>query len=212
MKIVFALPGREYSREFLMSWSDLLVQCTAKGHQVLVSQNYSSVVHFARARCLGGDVLAGPNQKPFQGKVDYDVIIWIDSDVIFSPENVFKLLDSPHDVTAGVYMMEDMKHFAVVEAWDEDYFKEHGTFKFLEPSEPSGYKKVAYSGMGFMAIRKGVVESLKYPWFWSDLQRIGDLVDMSSEDVGFCRSLTAAGHDIYIDTELRVGHQKKLVI
>jgi hypothetical protein len=35
---------------------------------------------------------------------------------------------------------------------------------------------------------------------------------MSSEDVGFCRSLTAAGHDIYIDTELRVGHQKKLVI
>ena len=54
---------------------------------------------------LGGDVLAGPNQKPFQGKVDYDVIVWIDSDIIFTPEDVFKLLDSPHDVTAGVYMM-----------------------------------------------------------------------------------------------------------
>ena len=102
MKIIFALPGREYSREFLMSWSDLLVQCTAKGHQVLVSQNYSSVVHFARARCLGGDVMAGQDQKPFQGKVDYDVIVWIDSDIIFTPEDVFKLLDSPHDVTAGV--------------------------------------------------------------------------------------------------------------
>jgi hypothetical protein len=139
-------------------------------------------------------------------------MIWIDSDIIFTPEDVFKLLDSPHDVTAGVYMMEDMKHFAVVDSWDEDYFKEHGTFKFMEPAEPSGYKKVAYSGMGFMAIRKGVVESLKYPWFWSDLQRVGDFVDMASEDVSFCRSVTAAGHDIWVDTGLRVGHQKKLVI
>jgi len=40
MKIVFALPGREYSREFLLAWSDLMLQCIKKGHEVMISQQY----------------------------------------------------------------------------------------------------------------------------------------------------------------------------
>jgi hypothetical protein len=215
MRIVFCMPGREYSREFLLSWSDLLMQATAKGHQCMISQQYSSVVHFARAKCLGGDVLKGPDQKPFQGGVEYDAMMWIDSDIVFKPEDFFKILESPHDVTAGLYMMEDLTHFAAVKDWKEDDFVKSGTFRFMRPEDIVGssqYVKVAYAGMGWMLIRKGVVEDLKYPWFWSDLQKIGDLVDMSSEDVAFCRSLEAAGHPVHIDTQLRVGHQKKMII
>jgi hypothetical protein len=215
MKIIFCMPGREYSREFLLGWSDLLMQATSRGHQVMISQQYSSVVHFARAKCLGGDVLKGPDQKPFQGSVDYDVMVWIDSDIVFKPDDLFSLIESPHDVTAGLYMMEDLQHFAVVKDWDEDYFKKFGTFKFLRPDDIQGapqYMEVAYAGMGWMAIRKGVVEDLKYPWFYSDLQTVGPLVDMNSEDVAFCRALKAAGHPVYVDTKIRVGHQKKLIV
>ena len=215
MRIVFCMPGREYSREFLLSWSDLLMQATAKGHQCMISQQYSSVVHFARAKCLGGDVTKGPDQKPFQGGVEYDAMMWIDSDIIFKPEDFFKILESPHDVTAGLYMMEDLTHLAVVKDWDTDMFLKNGTFKFIRPDDLVGaaqYVKVAYAGMGWMLIRKGVVEDLKYPWFWSDLQKIGDLVDMNSEDVAFCRALEAAGHPVHVDTQLRVGHQKKMII
>jgi hypothetical protein len=215
MRIVFCMPGREYSREFLLSWSDLLMQATAKGHQCMISQQYSSVVHFARAKCLGGDVTKGPDQKPFQGGVEYDAMMWIDSDIIFKPEDFFKILESPHDVTAGLYMMEDLTHLAVVKDWDTDMFLKNGTFKFIRPDDLVGaaqYVKVAYAGMGWMLIRKGVVEDLKYPWFWSDLQKIGDLVDMISEDVAFCRALEAAGHPVHVDTQLRVGHQKKMII
>jgi hypothetical protein len=63
-----------------------------------------------------------------------------------------------------------------------------------------------------MLIRKGVIESLKYPWFRSEIQTIGDLVDLQSEDVSFCRSLTDAGYDIYVDTKIRVGHQKLVIL
>jgi hypothetical protein len=215
MKIVFCLPGRSYSREFLLAWSDLLIQATNKGHQCMISQQYSSVVHFARARCLGGDVLKGPDQKPFQGKVDYDAIMWIDSDMVFKPEDFFNLIESPHDVTAGLYMMEDLQNLAVVKDWDTDHFSKTGTFKFLSPpdleNEPQ-YVPVSYAGMGWMLIRKGVLEDLKYPWFWSPLQEIGDLVDMSSEDVALCKAMTAAGHQVYIDKKIRVGHQKSMII
>lgn len=215
MHIIFCLPGREYSREFLLAWSDLMVQVSSKGHTFSISQNYSSVVHFARAKCLGGDVLKGPDQKPFQGQVDYDVMMWIDSDIVFKPDDFFQLLESPHKVTSGVYMMEDMQHIAAVKDWNEEYFKKYGTFKFLRSDDIVGvstYMQVAYAGMGWMLIHKGVVENLKYPWFHSDLQKVGDLVDMSSEDVAFCRALEAAGHPVHLDTKLRVGHQKKMII
>lgn len=215
MKVVFCLPGKTYSREFLLAWSDLVMQATAKGHQCMISQQYSSVVHFARARCLGGDVLAGPDQKPFQGKVDYDAMMWIDSDMVFKPDDFFNLLESPHDVTAGVYMMEDLKHMAVVKDWDTEYFRKTGTFQFLSPPDIENqpqYLPVSYAGMGWMLIRKGVIEDLKYPWFWSPLQEIEGLVDMSSEDVSLCRAMASAGHQVHIDTKIRVGHQKSMII
>ena len=210
------MPGRSYSREFLLAWSDLLMQASSRGHQVMISQQYSSVVHFARAKCMGGDVLKGPDQKPFQGGVDYDVMMWIDSDIVFKPDDFFALLESPHDVTAGMYMMEDLQHFATVKEWDEDFFAKNGTFKFMKPEDlvglDSSYLPVAYTGMGWMMIRKGVVETIKYPWFYSELQTVGPLVDMNSEDVSFCRALQAAGHTIHVDTKVRVGHQKPMII
>lgn len=215
MKIIFCMPGRSYSREFLLAWSDLMMQVSSKGHQVMISQQYSSVVHFARTKCIGGDVLKGVDQKPFQGKIEYDAMMWIDSDILFKPEDFFALLDSPHDVTAGLYMMEDLQHFATVKEWNEEYFKKKGTFKFMQPDDVIGvpqYLPVAYTGMGWMLIKKGVVEDLKYPWFHSPLDTIGDIVDMNSEDVAFCKALTAAGHTIYIDTKVRVGHQKLITI
>ena len=222
VKVVFCMPGRSYSREFLLAWSDLLMQASSRGHQVMISQQYSSVVHFARAKCLGGDVMKGPDQKPFQGTVEYDVMMWIDSDIVFKPDDFFALLESPHDVTAGMYMMEDLQHFATVKEWDEDFFAKNGTFKFMKPedivrvgeadSPSSSYLPVAYTGMGWMMIRKGVVETIKYPWFYSELQTVGPLVDMNSEDVSFCRALQAAGHTIHVDTKIRVGHQKLMLI
>jgi len=227
VKVIFCMPGRTYSREFLLGWTDLMMQASARGHQCMISQQYTSCVHFARAKCLGGDVLKGPDQKPFQGKVEYDVIMWIDSDMVFRPDDFFALLESPHDVTAGLYMMENMQEFAVVKNWDKDYFAKNGSFKFLRPDDIVGapqYVKVAYSGMGWMMIRKGVVEDLKYPWFYGPLEVISEgaerpdgsvaplIVDMNSEDVSFCKALEAAGHPIYVDTKLRVGHQKSLVL
>ena len=221
VKVIFCMPGRTYSREFLLGWTDLIMQASARGHQCMVSQQYTSCVHFARAKCLGGDVLKGPNQKPFQGQVDYDVMMWIDSDMVFRPDDFFALLESPHDVTAGLYMMENMQEFAAVKDWDKEHFAKHGSFKFLRPddiagaqdSDESRYQKVAYSGMGWMMIRKGVVEDLKYPWFYGPLEVINEsVVEMNSEDVSFCKALEAAGHPIYVDTKVRVGHQKALVI
>lgn len=222
MKVIIALPGREFSGRFLAAWTETFTTLLREGHQVLLVNEYSSFVSFSRMKTLGLDVMRGAEQKPFGGKVDYDVWLTIDSDIIFTPQQVLQILEDTkeHEVVSGLYRMADLQHFACVQDWNVDYFKKHGTFKFLRPEDVVGapkYKKVSYNGMGFMAIRAGVIEKLKYPYFSYPLQEMETdegviLRDMCSEDVAFCKNLKDAGFDVMVNTQLVVGHEKMLVI
>ena len=222
MKVIIALPGREFSGRFLAAWTETFTTLLREGHQVLLVNEYSSFVSFSRMKTLGLDVMRGAEQKPFGGKVDYDVWLTIDSDIIFTPQQVLQILEDTkeHDVVSGLYRMADLQHFACVQDWNVDYFKKHGTFKFLRPEDVVGapkYKKVSYNGMGFMAIRAGVIEKLKYPYFSYPLQEMETdegliLRDMCSEDVAFCKNLKDAGFDVVVNTQVVLGHEKMLVI
>ena len=54
---------------------------------IQISQDYSSMVNFARCKCLGANVLRGPDQFPWDGKLPYDYQLWIDSDIVFNTES-----------------------------------------------------------------------------------------------------------------------------
>jgi hypothetical protein len=172
-------------------------------------------------KTLGLDVLRGSEQTPFGGKLDYDVWLTIDSDIVFTPEQVIQLIEDTkkYPVVSGLYRMSDLKHYACVKKWDTEYFKKTGSFQFMKADEGSSnkYISVAYNGMGFFACRKGVIEKLKYPYFSYPLIEIEAedgkiLKDMCSEDVAFCKNLTDTGFDIMVNMDLVVGHEKTLVI
>jgi hypothetical protein len=61
---------------------------------IQISQDYSSMVNFARCKVLGANVLRGPNQKPWDGKLEYDYQLWIDSDIVFNTEKFWQLCDN----------------------------------------------------------------------------------------------------------------------
>ena len=219
LRLIFALPGDNYSGKFLTSWTELAVACTQQRISFALSNKQSPNVFFVRNMCLGGDVLGGSDQKPFKGKTDYDYIMWIDSDQVFSPAHFFNLLVQAEsktlDIVSGVYMMADGQNFATVENWDEEYFAKHATFQFLQPKDIEGKTdliEVAYTGFGWMLVRKGVFESLKYPWFMPKAQKIGKAVDFASEDASWCQRIRKRGYKIYIDPQIRVGHEKRMVL
>ena len=221
-KVVVALPGREYSGSFLTNWSQSLIELTKRGYQVTLLNEYSSFVTFSRMKTLGLNVLRGATQVPFDGKLDYDVWVTIDSDIFFIPEQLIELIEDTdkYPVVSGLYRMADLEHYAAVKEWDTEYFKKHGSFEFLKVRDldtTEKYMKVAYNGMGFFACRKGVIENLKYPYFSYPLIEIetedGKLIrDMCSEDVAFCKNLKDAGYSVIVNTSLRVGHEKTLVV
>jgi len=225
-KVIVGLPGSSFSSKFLMCWTKTMYTIWQTGkYDITVCPGESSFVSFARMKTLGLDVLRGANQHPFDD-MDYDVWVTLDSDIVFTPEQFVQLVEGTeqHSVVAGAYMMDDQRHLAVVKDWDHAFFAKHGSFQFLTPDDLVAWRSggvrfmpVSYIGMGFMAIRKEALNALKYPYFYRRLERIelSDgkvLTDMTGEDVAFCKNLQKAGQTVYLDTDLRVGHEKKIVL
>ena len=61
------------------------------------------MVNFARCKCLGANVLRGPDQKPWDGNLKYDYQLWIDSDIMFDTEKFYRLIHNAIPKEARTY-------------------------------------------------------------------------------------------------------------
>ena len=50
------------------------------------------MVNFASCKCLGANVLRGPDQLPWDVKLEYDWQLWIDSDIVFDTAKFYQLV------------------------------------------------------------------------------------------------------------------------
>ena len=105
--IVFCLPGRGVSYTFLKNFVQMCFDLVQNGASIQISQDYSSMVNFARCKCLGANVLRGPDQLPWDGKLKYDYQLWIDSDIVFNVDQLYKLIWLDKDIACGWYATED---------------------------------------------------------------------------------------------------------
>ena len=214
--VVACIPGREFTGNFFDAWNEFSERCRAAGVRLVVSRTYDAVVYYARNKVAGGSTRQGIKQSPWGGTVDYDYMLWIDSDVVFRFEDFQALLAHRVDIVGGVYLMADGARYAAVEKMDLATFQKAGHFEFLTPTalaDRQGLVSVDYCGFGFVLIRRGVFEKLEYPWFrpvWIDMP--GGVREFTSEDVGFCLEAKKAGLAIHIDPKVIVGHEKSIVL
>ena len=199
--IVFCLPGRGCSYIFLKNFVQLCFDMVQNGMSIQISQDYSSMVNFARCKCLGANVLRGPDQIPWDGKLTYDYQLWIDSDIVFNTEKFWQLCDlavpaegEENGIAAGWYATEDGSTTSVAHWLEEVDFRKNGGVMNHETVESISKRKkpftVDYTGFGWVMIKNGVFEDkkMKYPWFAPKMQvfESGDVQDMCGEDVSFC--------------------------
>ena len=225
-KIVFCLPGRGVSYTYLKNFVQLCFDIVQNGMSIQISQDYSSMVNFARCKCLGANVLRGPDQIPWDGKLEYDYQIWIDSDIVFNTDQFWQLLDLANngeeggekEIVAGWYATEDGTTTSVAHWLEEDDFRKNGGVMNHETVESISKRKkpftVDYTGFGWVCIKHGVFEKLPYPWFAPKMQvfESGAVQDMCGEDVSFCLDAIEEGYEIWCDPRIRVGHEKTRVI
>lgn len=176
LTVIFCVPGQLFSTMFLYNWSRLLQWCEQNnvnyGFSIVADPNIYNV----RNLCLKGDISKGRDQKPFQGKIDYDFILWIDSDIMFTLDQLQKLLSHDTNIVSGLYLMANGKEYATANPWKVGESENIQRSIHLTPSDISGKKdliEVPYTGFGFILVKQGVFEVLEYPWFrpiYSDLK------------------------------------------
>ena len=97
MTIVFNLFDSHYSGEFLKSWINLSTYLNKTGINYYFSNHTSCNAFYAKQMCIGGNVLAGPKQVPYQSQIKYDILVFLSNKIIFSPTQFVKLYNKFRD-------------------------------------------------------------------------------------------------------------------
>ena len=141
--IVFCLPGRGCSYVFMKNFVQLCFDMVQNGMSIQISQDYSSMVNFARCKCLVRMYFVDLIRFPWDGKLNYDYQLWIDSDIVFDSNKFWQLCDvalpasaideegneiegEDHPISAGWYSTEDGKTTSVAHWLEEDDFRNNG--------------------------------------------------------------------------------------
>ena len=162
-------------------------------------------------------------------------LLFIDADIGFLPENLFRLLAADKPVTAGVYPLklidwEKARRAAKAAAPDLMAASLGYVLRFIPTPDNSvevegGFAKVAYAGTGFLLIQRTAMQGIidAHPELTA---KMGDMADgrtervvmvfdtliepetgqYLSEDYAFCRRWRDLGGEIWADMEARLTH------
>lgn len=141
---------------------------------------------------------------------DVDILVFIDADVGWNPQDFFKLVRSNKDIIGGSYRKKsDDEELYVVKAMDDKDPSLNLTIDTDDSMEVAGL------GCGFMKVsRKAIVDiwntSKPYKSVKGDSRMIFEVVcednDLISEDIYFCKKWRDLGNKVYLDTSITCTH------
>lgn len=132
----------------------------------------------------------------------YDYVLYADSDMVFSADDLKKLLAHDADIVSGYYVSRDGNEKPVI------YSKiiTRRRFPFRQPELIpdkliSGYGRVAACGFGFCLIKTSVLKSMfkRYKSLFEPKWGVG-------EDIAFCIRARRSGFNVFCDRDVKLGH------
>ena len=162
--------------------------------------------------------------------------LFIDADIGFTPEQVFRLIESGADMVAGVYPIKRINWEKVKRVIENRRPMPAAALDYvLEVDDPdhvavvNGFTRVRYAGTGFLMIRRHVLETMCQHPAYAPLQFFREhsidalagspnrfalfdcMIDQAtgtylSEDFAFCRRWTDIGGEIWADLQSQLDH------
>lgn len=206
--VLFCVYGKDFSNSFVIAWSELIIQCMQNNYRPLLSMNYDKNVFLSKNVLLGANVSTHDRtQKVFQGNLNYDYILFIDKNVVFTFNDFTKLIESPYDCTSGVYLLNN-EFSNVVVNFNKKAYKEQSAINFSKYDEliemdkiDDRYIRSEFVDIGWLMIKKGVLEKVSYPWFDYD---VDNTISVFSDSYAFCKKLRKNNIDIMVDTNFKM--------
>jgi len=199
--VLIATPGRNVEMPYLKSLLSTIEVLNEKKITYKFINQYSSQVAAAREGTIMNDqFLDITGNKPLLGKATYYKVIWIDSDIAWTPEDFLKLYESDKDIVSGVYVSD------------------HGVLMYTPSDiahlEQEDLVEITHAGFGFIAVKSGVFEAMPRPWFQTRFSKTTiedkEYLVPFGEDYSWCVSARSCGYKIFLDPNVRVTHHKQI--
>ena len=184
MKIGFILPGREFSNKFLDSWTNVIYSMPSEWKWFHVS-GYVPNIFYNRQILLDRAKMLRPTHY-----------MWIDSDQVFNFKMLQTLVEHNLPIVSGIYK----KSSTLYACCD----LEGKTITTDDLEDKNELIEVKANGMGFMLVKAEVFDCIIDPFEPLDPDQW--------EDFTFQEKARRAGFKSYIDPNIVVGHEKKIIL
>lgn len=212
--VLIATPGHSMQQSYVRSLVKTIYYFDQNGITWNFLTEYSSLVADAREKTIGGTAYQDPtDSRPGQGMHTYDRILWIDSDIEWEPEDIIQLFSNDVDVVSGCYMLANEEVTVYPKVLRGGMTKA----EIMAKKKPFTVRGV---GFGFLAVKQGVFEKIKRPWFsqvsvFIENEETGQSEEkfpLMGEDLSWCEKVHRMGIDIWVDPLVRVNHHKQVKI
>lgn len=209
--VLIATPGENMVSAYVQSLVDTTRSLNEKGISYQLLTKSGSFVPSTR-ELTATDTFSHnwATREIASGKYTYNKIIWIDSDIEWTPEDFLKLYYSDLDIISGLYQTNPNGTVAVnlTDPLGRPTLVNKVHFLLWDvPVEVGGV------GFGFVAMKSGVFEKMNRPWFkirevqWDNL----DFKVNMGEDYSWCEGAKEAGFKIWVDPLVKLKHHKEII-
>src|SRR5262249_3768876 len=120
-----------------------------------------------------------------------DFMFWLDSDMIFPPDTLIRLLLHDKDIIGCNYRQRDPPYMYV-----GHYMDESGQPNIdVENALRTGLARMCQMPTGLLLTKFDIYRKMAWPWFDASLTGPRD-------DIYFCRKATSMGYEIWCDQDL----------
>jgi hypothetical protein len=122
-----------------------------------------------------------------------------------------KILESDKDIVSGLYFNEKMVPMFSVAVDD-------AAAEIDRILKSSKEEEIFAAGFGFIAMKQGVFENMKRPWFESLFEKMvsedneKEIFIPYGEDFSWCKKAKQSGFTIYLDPTVKLSHYKKVKV
>lgn len=198
--VIIATPGNMMCYNYVQSLAETLAYLSTRNITYKYVNCQGSPVNLARDK-VAAEIM----------KYSYKKVIWIDSDIGFTPNDFMKLYDSDKDIISGAYLLANGNTSTIV-LFPQD--RKQGKVELLKNDilKMSRPVKAESVGFGFIAISSNVFGKLSKPYFelFNSVLRLGnkEIYLTVGEDISWCIKAKNVGFDIWFDPAVLVNHMK----
>lgn len=133
---------------------------------------------------------------------DYDYILYADSDMVFSSDDLKKLVAHDADICSGLYVTRRGENTNV--CYSQVITRRRFPYrspKLIPDTLTSGYGEISACGLGFCLIKCETVKHMlkHYKSLFEPKYGVG-------EDIAFCIRARKLGYKIHVDRDVKLGH------